>query len=176
MGKIIFLTGGTRSGKSQLAVEMAKRISDKKVLFVATCVPEDNEMKKRIILHKRNRPTYWKTIETKIDILKGLKDIKTDFEAVIIDCLTLFVSSLLMNSEGEKGVKKKMADLIEFVSSAPYTTIIVSGEVGAGIAPENKLAREFRDLAGIANQIAAKYADEVYFVVAGIPVKIKSED
>ena len=173
MGKIIFLTGGTRSGKSQLTVKMAKGISDKKVLFVATCVPEDNEMKKRIMLHKENRPSCWKTVEAKVDILKELKKIKTNFKVVIIDCLTLFVSNLLINSEGEKGVKKKVADLIEFVSRAPYTTIIVSGEVGAGVVPENKLAREFRDLAGIANQIVAKYANEVYFVVAGIPVKIK---
>ncbi len=173
MGKIIFLTGGTRSGKSRLAVKMAMNISDKKVVFVATCVPEDNEMKKRIMLHKENRPAYWKTIETKSDILKELKKIKTNFKAVIIDCLTLFVSRLLINSEGENGVKKKVADLIEFVSKAPYTTIIVSGEVGAGIVPENKLAREFRDLAGSANQIVAKYANEVYLVVAGIPVKIK---
>ncbi len=173
MGRLVFITGATRSGKSRLAVEMAMDISDEKVAFLATCIPKDSEMKRRVLSHKKNRPSRWKTIEAGEDILKALKSIKADFKVVVIDCLTLFVSDLLTRGESEKEIKKKVLDAVEFMSKAPYTSIVVSNEVGAGIVPENRLAREFRDLAGIANQIVAKEANEAYFVVAGIPMKIK---
>ena len=173
MGKIIFITGATRSGKSQLAVNMAKGISGKDVAFVATCIPEDEEMRRRITLHKKNRPCHWKTIEVKDDMPGGLKKLKGNFKAVIIDCLTLFVSNLVMKGSSEKEIRRKVEDTLKFISKAPYSGIIVSNEVGGGIVPANRLAREFRDLAGIANQIVAKRADEAYYVVSGIPMKIK---
>ncbi len=175
MGRVIFITGGTRSGKSSFAVKMAKRISDtnSRVAFMATCIPEDEEMKRRVALHKKKRPFSWKTIEVKADILKELKKIKSSFKVVIIDCLTLFVSGLLMQGLNESQIKKKIEEIARFISHALYTTIVVSNEVGSGVVPENRLAREFRDLAGLTNQIVARKADEVYLVVSGIPLKIK---
>jgi len=156
-----------------LAVEKAMAISDKNVAFVATCIPEDDEMKRRVSLHKKNRPSCWMTIEAAEDIAKELKAVKAKSEVVIIDCLTLFVSNLLMRGRSENQIKRKVLDTIEFIAKAAHTTIIVSNEVGSGIVPENKLARKFRDLAGIANQLIAEKSDEAYLVVAGIPVKIK---
>lgn len=173
MGKLIFITGSTRSGKSRLAVDMAAAISGKKVSFVATCIPKDDEMKRRVSLHKKNRPPCWTTIEAAEDIAKELKAAKMKPKVVIIDCLTLFVSNLLMRGRAENEIKQKVMETAEFIAKAPYTAIIVSNEVGGGIVPENKLAREFRDLAGVANQLIAEKSDEVYLVVAGIPVKIK---
>ena len=173
MGRLIFITGATRSGKSRLAVEMAMNISCNKVAFLATCIPRDEEMKSRVLLHKKNRPACWRTIEAEEDMVKILRNLNKNYKAVIIDCLTLFVSNLLIRGEGEKSIRKRVVDVVEFIVKAPYTTIVVSGEVGGGIVPDNKLAREFRDLAGIANQIVAKKANEAYFVVAGLPLKIK---
>jgi len=143
---------------------------------VATCIPKDDEMKRRVTLHKKNRPSSWRTIEAGEDILKALKNIKSNFKVVIIDCLTLLVSGLLMQGLKEKKIKKKMEEITAFVSKALYVTIMVSNEVGSGVVPENKLAREFRDSAGAANQVIAKEADEAYFVVSGIPVKVKGEN
>lgn len=156
-----------------MAIDLALKLSLKNVAFLATCVPRDDEMKRRVLLHKKNRPHCWKTIEIKQDLLKALKDIKKDFKVVIIDCLTLFVSGLLIKGEGERVIRKKLTGVLDFISKAPFTSIIVSNEVGAGVVPENKLARDFIDLSGISNQISAKYANEAYLVVAGIPMKIK---
>jgi len=182
MGRIIFITGAARSGKSQLAVELAGRLArgtgtpkgTGKVIFIATCVPEDGETRRRVKLHKTNRPSSWKTIEGEIDILKSLQKIKKISPAVIIiDCLTLFISGLLLKGFKEGEIKKKTKEVVKVIAGISPTTIVVSNEVGSGIVPENKLARQFRDLVGIANQTLSRGADEVYFMVAGIPVKIK---
>jgi adenosylcobinamide kinase/adenosylcobinamide-phosphate guanylyltransferase len=188
MGRIIFITGAVRSGKSQFAVELAGRLAKGtraagtpkgtgKVIFIATCVPEDGETKRRVKLHKRNRPFSWKTVEGEIDILKSLQKIKKDSKGVIIiDCLTLFISGLLLKGFKEREIKKKTKEIVEVISGMSPTTIVVSNEVGSGIVPENKLARQFRDLVGIANQMLSRGADEVYFMVAGIPIKIKDPE
>lgn len=186
MGKIIFITGAVRSGKSQFAVELAGRLAKDtkatpkatgKVIFIATCVPEDGETKRRVKLHKRNRPFSWKTVEGEIDILKSLQKIrKTSQGVIIIDCLTLFISGLLLKGLKEGEIKKKTKEIVKIISGMSHTIIIVSNEVGSGIVPENKLARQFRDLVGIANQIMSRGADEVYFMVAGIPIKIKTPE
>lgn len=190
MGKIIFITGAVRSGKSRFAVELAKKIaniltdisapmplqtqvSKSEVLFIATCIPEDEEMKRRVKLHQKERPSSWKTIEGKIDILKALQNTKINSKVVVIDCLTLFISGLLLKRFTEEEIKKKTEEIVKFISGISSTTIIVSNEVGSGIVPENKLARQFRDLVGVANQIMARGADEAYFMVSGIPMKIK---
>ena len=142
----------------------------KDVLFLATCFPHDDEMKRRVGEHKKNRPEDWKTIEEEKDILPILKGCKSD--VIIIDCLTLLVSNLLLAGDDVEGAIKEVA---EFLKEAKWTAIIVSNEVGCGIVPENELARKFRDIAGWANKLLARYADEVYFMVSGIPMKIKEE-
>lgn len=187
MRRIIFITGAARSGKSQFAVELTKGVAKTlkgrstpkgtgKVMFIATCIPEDDEMRRRVKLHKRDRPSSWKTIEGETDILKVLQNAKKTFKVVIIDCLTLFISDLLSKGFKEGEIKKKTREIVKFISGTPYTTIIVSNEVGSGIVPENKVARQFRDLVGVANQMIAQCADEVYFMVSGIPIKIKKHE
>lgn len=191
MGKIIFILGGTRSGKSSFAVEMAKKTGKNKVVFIATCIPEDDEMKKRIEIHKKSRPVLWETLELKYkvqstklkvgeknkkhenQIIKTLKNIRSDCKVAILDCLTLLISNLLINGFNEEMIEKEVENLASFLLKAPFASIVVSNEVGLGIVPENKLARQFRDIAGISTQIIAKYAEEVYFVAGGIPVEIK---
>lgn len=166
---IIFITGGARSGKSQIAVRLASEMSED-VLFLATCIPKDEEMRQRVEEHKKNRPKDWKTQEEEKDILPILKGCQSD--VVIIDCLTLFLSNLLLAGDDVEGAIKGVA---EFLKEAPFTAIIISNEVGLGIVPENEIARRFRDISGWANQLMARYADEVYFMVSGIPIRIKGK-
>ncbi len=172
MGKLIFITGGARSGKSKYALKLAKNIS-RKVLFLATGVAKDEEMKKRIEEHKKSRPRQWKTVEKTKDIASALLNIKSSYEAVIIDCLTFLISNLLLDGIDEKTILGEIKKIAEIILKADYTTIVISNEVGEGIVPDNELGRKFRDTAGLANQIIAESAHQVYLVVSGIPLKIK---
>lgn len=172
MKEFIFVVGGVRSGKSRYAQELAKRVS-KEVVFVATCVPQDKEMKKRIALHRKARPCHWKVIEEPRAIRSILPGLKRRFDVVIIDCLGLLISNFLSGGLKEVAIEKEIASIANCLLKAKFTSIVVSNEVGGGVVPENALARKFRDLNGLANQIMAKKADSVVFMQSGIPVKIK---
>ncbi|MDD5042902.1 MAG: bifunctional adenosylcobinamide kinase/adenosylcobinamide-phosphate guanylyltransferase [Candidatus Omnitrophica bacterium] len=172
MGKLIFITGGSRSGKSSLAVKIASKIKKKKV-FIATCIPQDREMEERVRLHRLNRPSSWKTIEPSPDLLCLLSRETKENRVLIIDCLTLFVSGLLMRKAKEEAIKSEVKKAAETIKKGKATAVIVSNEVGCGLVPENRLGRLFRDIAGSCNQEIARYADEVFYMVAGIPIKIK---
>lgn len=174
MSKIILIIGGARSGKSRYAQELAKRIG-KKVCFIATCEPQDEEMVKRVALHKKSRPHHWKTIEESKNIKSILIKSKTKFGAIIIDCLGLLISNFLSAGLKEKQIEREIKLILGIISKAEYATIIVSNEVGSGIVPDNPLARSFRDILGMSNQIMSRYADTVYIMQAGIPVTIKGE-
>jgi len=174
MKKFIFILGGARSGKSRYAVELAKKIS-KEVAYIATCTMSDEEMKKRIKLHKNSRPDHWKIIEEGKDIKSIFAKLKDRYEVLIIDCLGLFVSNLLMEDFKDSQIQKILKELVHVVCKAKFTTILVSNEVGCGIVPDNLLARRFRDIVGFVNQMIAERADEVIFMEAGIPIKIKVE-
>ncbi len=172
MGKITFILGGARSGKSGYALKLAKE-SSKKVAFIATCKPDDPEMEKRVILHKNNRPKYWKTFEEPENSALTLKKIGNRFDCILVDCLTLLISNLMLKNLKEKAIKTAVNTLLDTAKKVKARVFIVSNEVGLSIVPENKLAREFRDISGRVNQVTAKKADEVFFLVAGIPCKIK---
>lgn len=172
MGKITFILGGTRSGKSHFAVELAKQ-SGGRIAFIATCLPADGEMQKRIVLHKKSRPVEWPTFEEGEDISSLLKKIDGKFEIVIIDCLTLLISNLILKKLSERIIKIKINQMIKALLKTKMKAIIVSNEVGLGLVPINKLARDFRDIAGRMNQSVASKAKEVFFLVSGIPWKIK---
>jgi len=174
MGKFIFITGGSRSGKSSFAVKMASAIRLKKI-FVATCVPKDREMKERVRLHRLHRPSSWETIEGRED-LASLFELRTKESTVIIlDCLTLFVSRMLMREVEEEEIKLQVRRIAGAARKGRSTVIVVSNEVGCGLVPASKLGRDFRDIAGSCNQIVAGCADEVIYMVSGIPLKIKGE-
>ncbi len=172
MGKFIFITGGARSGKSRYAQDLARGIS-KRVAFIATCIPQDKEMKRRIALHKKSRPSNWKIIEESKDIESTLVKLKNKTDVVIIDCLGLLISNLLSEGADEKVIEKKIRTIAQILPKVEFTSIVVSNEVGSGIVPDNPLARRFRDLLGLSNQIIAKKADEVIFIQSGIPITIK---
>ena len=177
--KIILILGGARSGKSRHSQELAEVISEQRT-YIATCPVIDDEMEKRIEIHKSDRKGKgWDTVEECLNIAQAIKYIKDG--VCLVDCLTLWISNLLFEAE-KKSVKLSEQDIIEhtnmLIKSAKMfkgTVILISNEVGNGIVPENALARQFRDLAGRCHQRIAREANEIILMVAGIPVQIKSD-
>ena len=174
MKKFIFILGGARCGKSSYAVKLAKSFTGK-VVFIATAAPFDSEMKKRIKLHKAGRPRQWKLIEESKNISPILPKLKDKYEVILIDCLGLLISNLLASNLKDKEIERKVKKLISVISKINLTTILVSNETGGGIVPANPLARRFRDVLGLSNQMIAEKADEVIFMQSGIPITIKGE-
>jgi adenosylcobinamide kinase/adenosylcobinamide-phosphate guanylyltransferase len=174
MGKIILVLGGVRSGKSHHAVELAKQIN-KRTVFLATMEFIDEETKERIKLHKQSRPQEWQTVEEGKNVDKILFNLKGLCDIVIIDCLTNLVSNLLLELNAIGKVKDRVKEIITILKDIDFTVIIVSNEVGCGVVPGTSLDRDFRDIAGLANQLMAKHADEVYLMTAGIPILLKPQ-
>ena len=172
MGRITFILGGVRSGKSSYALALAKK-GKKKTAFIATCQALDQEMSERIKLHRRARPGDWRTFEEAYDVSGLLHRIGAKFEIILIDCVTILISNLMLRGLSEDAIRKEVNDILAALNKKKAKVIIVSNEVGLGIVPRNKLARDFRDLAGQVNQIIAKKADAVFFMAAGLPLKVK---
>ena len=176
--KLILLLGGARAGKSTFALRLAKeRIGDGSVCFIATAQALDEEMAERIARHRAERPANWNTIEEPLEIDQAL--LRTgESNVAIIDCLTLFVSNWLLRSEdeSEQAIQRIVENLISIVKSQTKTVICVSNEVGLGIVPDNRMGRTFRDLLGRVNQQTAAAADEVYLLVAGLPLRLNPND
>jgi adenosylcobinamide kinase/adenosylcobinamide-phosphate guanylyltransferase len=173
MNNITFILGGARSGKSSYSLELAKKNKSKKTAFIATCQALDNEMEKRINIHKKTRPSSWKTFEEPMDVSGLLKNIGDKYEVIVLDCLTLLVSNLLLKNNKQKMIESEISKILSIMKKNNAENIIVSNEVGLGIVPENKLARDFRDIAGRVNQIVVEKSDKVFFMVSGIPWRIK---
>ncbi|MBQ6298078.1 MAG: bifunctional adenosylcobinamide kinase/adenosylcobinamide-phosphate guanylyltransferase [Selenomonadaceae bacterium] len=179
MGKIILVTGGARSGKSSFAEKLALKIGDGRAAYIATAQIFDDEMSFRVKLHKKRRGKNWLTFESPFNADKSISFAAKTFDAILFDCVTIYVSNFLCAAEldDEKflydNLRELIQKLIDATLNANVTTIFVTNEVGFGIVPENKLARRFRDLAGIANQMLAAHADKVFLTVAGIAVDIK---
>ena len=172
--QLVLILGGVRSGKSRYAQQLASDVG-KRVLFLATAGAGDDEMKHRISKHKSSRPESWRTIEEQTDIAGVLRKNAARADAVIIDCVTVWLSNLLMRNEklSEKEMTVGIDRLIDSYAQGGATYIIVSGEVGMGIVPDHPLGRIFRDYLGLANQRLAGKADRVVLMVAGIPVDVK---
>lgn len=172
MARIILVLGGARSGKSAYALKLAKK-DKKKVIFIATCQALDKEMSERIRLHKKTRPRDWKTLEEPYQVSDLLRKTGVEYEIILIDCLTLLVSNLMLKGLRYEAICKEVNIILSILRKTDGLVVIVSNEVGLGIVPDNKLARDFRDIAGKINQVVAKESDEVFFMVSGIPLKIK---
>ncbi len=171
--KIVFITGGARSGKSSFALDEASKVKGQKA-YIATAEALDDEMKLRIEKHKIDRGDDWDTYEEPLNVSDILSKIDNKYEAVVLDCLTLWLSNVMHKTESPEVEIKGLADALQ--SSKEASVIyIVTNEIGMGIVPDNELAREFRDLAGFLNQEIAGLADEVYLVTSGIPIKIKGQ-
>jgi adenosylcobinamide kinase/adenosylcobinamide-phosphate guanylyltransferase len=178
MSKIALVTGGCRSGKSRFAQQLAEATGLQR-LYIATAPVLDVEMGERIIRHRQERgQRNWSTCEETLDLVRAF-GAHTGFDTVLCDCLTLWVNNLLYQSEqkrnmlGEDDMARLAQEVIDAARQYPGTVIFVTNEVGLGIVPADALSRRFRDMAGRCNQVMSAAADEVYFVVSGIPMKIK---
>ena len=171
--RLILVTGGARSGKSRYAQSMADEIEGRKV-YLATAHALDDEMKSRIEIHRMDRPAGWNTVEETKHLSKAVREIDKKFEVILIDCITMWISNLLViEGFSESEIMKELESFISNCKEFEGTVIVVCNEVGSGIVPDNKIARLFRDITGKANQETATAADNVYLVVAGIPMKLK---
>jgi adenosylcobinamide kinase/adenosylcobinamide-phosphate guanylyltransferase len=173
MKKIVLVIGGCKSGKSRYALERVDRLAVRHKIFIATSVPFDDEMKDRIDRHRNERGSDWETVEAPDRLADAIQSNSGDDRGLLVDCLTLWINNLLMGSTDEKLLQRHVTELAKTLNQIGGPIYLVSNEVGAGIVPQNPLARQFRDLAGTVNQAIASLADEVVWMVAGIPVKIK---
>ena len=175
--KLTLILGGVRSGKSRFAQELAAGLGPK-VLFVATGQPLDEEMNSRIEAHKKSRPPTWRALEAPTDIAGAISHELGDAEAVIIDCLTLLVSNIMGGKEYLeveqlwRKVAAELEALTSFMKTSPAHFIIISNEVGLGVVPPYPSGRVYRDILGLANQMLAQHAEEVYLMIAGIPIPL----
>lgn len=179
MGKIVLIAGGARSGKSRFAEQYAMRFG-KNVAYIATAGVYDEEMAFRVKLHRARRPKDWHTWEAPEDAHLAIEAAGEAHDMILFDCLTLYISNLLCALENVRDsaanyalIHEKIELLLKAAKKQTGTTLFVTNEVGAGIVPENHLAREYRDITGIANQLTAREADEVYVVSCGIAVDFK---
>ncbi len=173
MNKSVFVLGGCRSGKSSYALDTAQKFFLDPKVFIATCIPRDDEMKIRVARHQQERSRHWRTVEAPIHLPQAIVTAGTEAGVLLVDCLTLWISNLLMENYDSDRVLNQIQSLTRALASAACPVILVSNEVGTGIVPENTLARLYRDLVGSTNQAVAESADQVVWVVAGIPVTIK---
>ncbi|MBJ7538987.1 bifunctional adenosylcobinamide kinase/adenosylcobinamide-phosphate guanylyltransferase [Marinomonas transparens] len=165
--------GGVRSGKSAFAQEQVAA-SGKPVCYVATSQVWDDEMADRVRLHKESRPSEWQLIEEPIELANVLNSFNSPDQAVIVECLTLWLTNLL-GLEDEERLEQEKAELVKAVEAFQGDLVLVSSEVGLGIMPMNALARRFGDEAGTMNQLLAKLTDRVTLVAAGLPMPLKSQ-
>ncbi len=184
-GRLILVTGGARSGKSAFAERLVAG-QNGRTAYIATAQVLDSEMEYRVRLHRRRRPADWKTWEAPFDAHEALLEAGSCSDVILFDCITLYLSNMLCAQDAAaladedklyEMVHEKVGRLIkaaDLLRRSGATTVFVTNEVGAGIVPENRLSRLYRDLSGLANQQIAAAADQVYAVIAGIPVEIKA--
>jgi len=180
MAKIILVTGGARSGKSNYAQQRAENLGQNRV-YIATCPVIDAEMDERVAKHKRQREgKNWQTVEEETELGSAIeKNIHHD--VILVDCLTLWINNLLYAAQKQKKVISEpeievlCSKIIEISKQHPGNIFFVTNEIGSGIVPDNEAARCYRDLVGRCNQCIAGGADEVVFVSCGIPLTLKSQ-
>jgi adenosylcobinamide kinase / adenosylcobinamide-phosphate guanylyltransferase len=181
MGKIILVTGGARSGKSAFAEKLAGTVGEV-VAYIATAEIWDDEMAERVELHRQRRPAGWLTFEAPRRAEMAIAAASRQADVILFDCLTVYSTNALLaqateikSFERREAVLEEIRKLVGAAQKMVGTVIFVTNEVGDGIVPDNALAREFRDVSGLANQKVAQAADEVYWVVCGLPVEIKRQ-
>ena len=184
MGELILILGGARSGKSAEAVRIARDRGKGQVLYVATAEPGDDEMQFRIEKHRAERPAGWHTLEAPYNVGQAIGRQPDGYATIIVDCITLLVSNLMVGRPDpyadavQKSVVEEIAAIVQAAKAMPSASqiIIVSNEVGTGLAPLTPLGRAFRDLVGQANQTLATAADRAVLMVAGLALLLKGEE
>ncbi|MCQ4629337.1 bifunctional adenosylcobinamide kinase/adenosylcobinamide-phosphate guanylyltransferase [Shinella sp. CPCC 100929] len=165
----VLVLGGARSGKSAFAERLVAETGLSRH-YIATGRAWDDEMRQRIDKHREDRGEGWQTHEEPLALATRIRDVARADRAILVDCLTLWVTNLMLE---ERDMAAEFAGLAESIAAAPGRLVFVSNEVGLGIVPENRMAREFRDHAGRLHQQIAALVPEVYFVAAGLPLKMK---
>ena len=193
---LIFVTGGAKSGKSKFAEEMLLKLNNgkQKNIYLATSLVFDEEMKEKVRLHKKRRKDEWFTVETYKNFENELSNFFENNDKIknnmLVDCLTNMITNIIFENQNidwnnfekklyiqtlkklNKNVENSVDELLN-ITNQFENTVIVSNELGMGLVPSYPLGRYFREIAGKMNQIVAEKADEVYFVVSGISMKIK---
>jgi len=173
--QLILILGGARSGKSTFAERLAAQRGTQ-ITYLATATPGDDEMAERIAKHQAERSLAWRTVECPTDPAAAIRAHAHETDCFLLDCATLLVSNLLVSDEdtGEETVRRALDALLTAYREAGTDLLIVSNEVGLGLVPEYPLGRLYRDVLGRFNQQVAAAADAVYFLVAGLPLELKS--
>lgn len=169
--KVVLVGGGARSGKSTFALVRARELGTRR-LFVATARPYDAEMVERIARHRAERGAEFDTIEEPVALPELLLGVR-DHDVVVVDCLTLWLSNLLLDGMSSGAIERRVEDLAGALARLPCHVVLVTNEVGMGLHPETALGRTFRDLAGRAHQRLALAADELHLAVLGVLVRLK---
>jgi adenosylcobinamide kinase/adenosylcobinamide-phosphate guanylyltransferase len=168
----VLVLGGARSGKTGFAERLAMRMGSKPV-YLATAQALDGEMRERVRTHQAQRSGRFLTVEEPLDVPSAILTAAKNNDVILMDCVTLWITNLLENNMDVAGAIEELHGVLHDVGTA--RVIIVSNEVGLGIVPDNPLARSFRDLAGSAHQRLAEICDDVYFIVAGLPMTLKGD-
>jgi adenosylcobinamide kinase/adenosylcobinamide-phosphate guanylyltransferase len=168
--RTVVVGGGARSGKSAFALSYARRLGERRV-FLATAEALDDEMDARIRRHRDERGGAFRTLEEPRDLPGALSRLD-DADVVVVDCLTLWLSNLLVAGAGAGQVRASIDELAEVLERRRFATLLVTNEVGMGIVPETPLGRLFRDLAGWAHQRLAAAADEIYLAALGVVLRL----
>ncbi len=169
--KLIFVLGGARSGKSSFALQQGKVQSPR--AFLATAEGFDSEMAVRIQKHKRSRGQGWTTFEVPTQLTEWFAGEGANYPSVVVDCLTLWLNNLLREKVRPRQVPSHIRKLLKAIKDCPSQVVMVSNELGLGLVPGDDVSREFRDVAGRMNQLIAADADEVHFLVSGLPLRLK---
>ena len=172
MGRLIFVTGPVRSGKSRYALDLAQSWGDR-VVYAATyrVNPEDEEMLDRVQRHRAERPDSWRTLEAPGDMVEALSRMDPNPSGVLLDCLTVWLGGRMEASD--EAIQEGWERLLTYFRKSPWPTIVVGNEVGWSLVPGEPELRRFRDLAGWLGQATARAADEAWLCVAGCPVRLK---
>ena len=172
--RLILVTGGARAGKSRFAQTLAEQANSSRRLFIATAVACDPEMKTRIAKHRRERNGLWETLEEPTNLPARIpKTFLSKGSLLLLDCLPTLVTNLMLAGSSDRQILARTRKLLRAVRKPGVKAMVVTNEVGLGLVPEHPMGRRFRDLLGAVNQEAARSADEVYLLVAGLPLKVK---
>lgn len=169
----MLVVGGCRSGKSLFSEKWVSEGFSRKTFVATTVVGDDEEMTRRVELHQNSRSSNWQTIEEPIEIADVLRKSSSATDVFLVDCLTMWLTNLLLNDLSDQEIECRVQDLAEAVEECLVSVVLVANEVGLGIVPESALARRFRDIAGWCNQQIGARCDKVVFVAAGHPLYLK---
>ena len=169
--KLVFVLGGARSGKSSFALKQGRLLSPR--AFLATAEPFDVEMAKRIQKHQKSRGRGWNTYEIPTHLAEWFTSERANYSCVVVDCLTLWLNNLLREKMRPRQVPTHVRKLLKAIKGFSGQVVLVSNELGLGLVPGDSTSREFRDVAGRMNQLIAAEADEVHFLVSGLPLRLK---